>query len=85
VTLNNQTVGPLTAGGSVSSNPAGINNCMSQCSANFTQGTVVTLTATPDSNSHFTGWSGGGCSGTRDCKVTLNQATNVTANFDLGP
>src|SRR5439155_1237229 len=29
----------------------------------------------------FTGWSGGGCSGTGTCAVTLNAATAVTATF----
>ena len=47
--------------GTVTSNPAGI-NCGSDCSASFTNGTSVTLTATPASGSTFAGWEGEGCS-----------------------
>jgi hypothetical protein len=42
----------------------------------------VTLTATPDTNKTFTGWSGGGCSGTGTCVINPILAdTSVTANF----
>jgi len=41
----------------------------------------VTLTATPAAGSIFTGWSGGGCSGTGSCTVTLLAVTTVTASF----
>lgn len=43
---------------------------------------MVTLTATPDPGSSFTGWSGGGCIGTGTCMVTMDQARTVNANFD---
>ena len=66
--------------GTVTSAPAGI-NCGATCSASFSSGTVVTLTATPGAGQNFTGWSGGGCSGTGTCVVTLNAATTVTATF----
>jgi hypothetical protein len=66
--------------GSVTSSPAGI-NCGSTCAAAFDTGASVTLTATADSGSDFTGWSGGGCSGTGTCQVTLNADTTVTATF----
>lgn len=69
-----------TGSGTVTSNPAGI-NCGATCSANFNTGTMVTLTASPSMNNNFTGWSGGGCSGTGTCGVTVNAATNVTATF----
>jgi hypothetical protein len=65
--------------GTVTSSPANI-NCGATCSASFSGGTVVTLTATPDPNSSFTGWSGD-CSGTAACTVTMNTAHNVTAAF----
>src|SRR5512139_2627947 len=29
----------------------------------------------------FTGWDGGGCTGTAPCTVTMNSNTTVTANF----
>ena len=69
-----------TGTGTVTSSPAGI-DCGSTCSAAFDSGTPVALTATPDSGSSFTGWSGGGCSGTGVCQVTLNADTAVTATF----
>ena len=65
--------------GVITSNPSGI-NCGTVCSANAASGTVVSLTATPDSGSDFVGW-GGACSGTGVCNLTLTAATNVTANF----
>jgi PKD repeat protein len=67
--------------GQVSSSPAGI-SCGDSCQASFTAGTAVTLTATPDASSIFTGWSGD-CSGTDTCKVTMDQARSVTATFAL--
>jgi hypothetical protein len=71
-----------TGGGTVTSSPAGI-NCGTTCNASFATGTVVTLTATPSVGSIFTGWSGGGCSGTGTCVVTMNAAQSVTATFTL--
>jgi len=65
--------------GTVASNPTGI-TCGATCSASFTAGTVVTLTAAPDTGSTFTGW-GGACTGTGTCAVTLLQAQSVTATF----
>ena len=71
-----------SGGGSVAGN--GI-DCGANCSVTLDTGTAVTLTATPDGNSVFTGWSGGGCSGTGSCNVTLNADTSVTATFTLAP
>lgn len=53
------------------------------CSASYNNGTQVTLTATPGLLYVFTGWSGGGCSGTGPCTVTLRTDTTVTARFRL--
>ncbi len=69
-----------TGGGTVSSAPAGI-DCGIQCIQTLTKGTLVTLTATADAGSTFTGWTGGGCTGTGLCNLTLNNATTVTATF----
>jgi len=69
--------------GTVTSNPSGI-NCGATCSASFVPGTNVTLTATPDSGSTFSGWSGGGCSGTQTtCQVTMDSDKTVSATFAL--
>jgi YD repeat-containing protein len=70
--------------GTITSAPAGI-NCGTTCSAAFAPGGVVTLTAIADTNSIFSGWSGGGCSGTGSCTVTLNSDTTVNALFINSP
>ena len=66
--------------GTITSSPAGI-NCGDKCSAGFKPGAKVRLTAKPDSNSIFTGWSGGNYSGTGKCVVVMNADTGVTATF----
>src|SRR5258707_8624543 len=66
--------------GTVTSNPAGI-SCGSTCTASYDSGTVVTLAGPGIGGLMFSGWSGGGCSGTGGCSVTMNAATTVTATF----
>ena len=61
--------------------PGGTINCGSDCTENYTSGTSVTLTASADSNSVFTGWSGA-CSGTGSCTVTMDNNKTVTATFN---
>jgi subtilisin family serine protease len=81
----NRTAYPLTVdkagagAGAVISSPAGI-DCGSQCRAEFSAGTTVNLTATPNAGSTFTGWSGA-CRGTNACAVTMDAARSVTATF----
>lgn len=70
--------------GAVSSNPPGI-DCGSSCAAAFNAGTTVTLSATPDADSTFTGWTGAGCSGNAGCQVTVGADTTVTATFASKP
>jgi len=67
--------------GTVTSGPAGI-SCPGTCTANFTSGTLVTLTETPAAGSTFTGWSGA-CAGTSSCSVTMTSSKSVTATFNL--
>lgn len=71
-----------TGTGIVASSPAGI-DCGSTCSASFLDGTPVTLLAPPIAGSTFTGWSGGGCSGTGACVTTMSSNRTVTATFTL--
>jgi len=71
----------ISGTGTVTSSPAGINCGTGTCSATFTQGTSVTLTATPGTNWTFAGWSGEGCTGTGTCVVSMTQARSVTATF----
>jgi Divergent InlB B-repeat domain len=70
-----------TGTGAVSSDAGGI-DCGATCSAEYTPGDVVTLTAVPSGVSTFAGWSGD-CSGTSTCVVTMTQARSVTAIFSL--
>ncbi|HEU5252352.1 MAG TPA: PASTA domain-containing protein [Solirubrobacterales bacterium] len=72
-----------TGSGTVTSNPSGI-NCGPTCSAEFTEGTVVTLTPAADSGSEFKEWTGA-CTGTGACEVTMSAAKSVGAKFDLEP
>ena len=67
-----------TGAGTVTSSPAGI-SCGATCSASFSSGSSVTLTAAASSGSTFAGWSGGGCSGTGTCTVSV--AASVSAQF----
>jgi hypothetical protein len=79
------TVSKTGAGsGTVTSAPAGI-SCGATCAGSYASGTAMTLTATPATGSTFTGWSGGGCSATGSCSLTLTTATTVTATFALLP
>jgi hypothetical protein len=71
-----------TGSGTVTSVPAGI-SCGATCSASFDYGSVVTLSAAPATGSAFAGWSGGGCTGTAPCMVTVSAAAQVTATFTL--
>ncbi|RLC91129.1 MAG: hypothetical protein DRI77_14175, partial [Chloroflexi bacterium] len=69
-----------TGDGTVTSDPAGI-NCGADCTETYGKGTVVTLTATPDVDSVFAGWSGhADCA---DGKVTMDADKTCTATFAL--
>jgi len=70
--------------GLVTSLSAGI-NCGIDCMETYNEGTPVTLSASPDADSTFEGWSGGGCGGTGTCQVTMDADTTVTATFDILP
>ncbi len=58
-------------------------NCGTDCQGQYIENTLVTLNATPDNNSVFTGWSGN-CSGiTNICQVLITESINVNANFAI--
>ena len=55
------------------------------CAPTYEEGEEITLAATATSGSSFAGWSGGGCSGTAGCLVTITADTTVTATFTANP
>ena len=76
--------------GVVTSSPGGI-ACTSDrgefCSAEFADGSTVTVHPRANADgSRFIGWSGA-CAGTNPCTILVDRAVTVTANFDrpLGP
>ena len=66
-------------------------NCGIECSASFEGGKEVELEATSTAGSEFTGWTTlagtpGTCTGTTSpCKVTMSEAIELKATFDLEP
>ncbi len=74
-----------TGDGTITSSPAALScgvGCTGQ-SANFAQGSTVTLTAIARTGDTFVGWSGGICAGSSStCDVPIGASTaNVTATF----
>jgi hypothetical protein len=71
--------------GTVTGNPAGVLstqiNCGKDCSAKFTAGTTVTLSATPAAGLNFVNWSGACQGNAPTCDVTITKDTSVQANF----
>jgi hypothetical protein len=68
--------------GAVTSSPAGIACSIATCTAPFTNGSTVTLSAAGINGAKFTGWSGAGCTGTSTCLVPMLAAQSVSANFE---
>jgi hypothetical protein len=60
-------------------------SCPSRCVSASAPGAQVTLTAAPEPDSYFAGWSGA-CTGTGACVVTMSENQTVTATFgpDVG-
>jgi hypothetical protein len=73
-----------TGSGTVTSKPAGI-ACGEACSAEYSEGEEVTLTAKASPGSSFAGFSGPGCNGTGACHLTLGANTAVSAKFEALP
>jgi alpha-tubulin suppressor-like RCC1 family protein len=66
--------------GTVTSSPAGI-NCGTACASDYVINTAVTLTATPNLTSLFTGWTGCDSVSGATCTVTMGSARSVAASF----
>jgi hypothetical protein len=60
-------------------------SCPGACAGEYPSGASVVLTAKPSAGSAFGGWSGGGCSGTGICEVTMSSDQTVTAVFAVLP
>jgi hypothetical protein len=70
--------------GTVAIAPVG-SACSSDCVQGFEDGVPLTLTATPQSGSTFTGWSAEACSSAGFCHLTMGGDTEVTATFEKSP
>lgn len=57
--------------------------CDDVCPVTVEVGTVVRLTATPNSDTRFTDWVGGGCETEPTCAVTVTGDMVVTAQFEV--
>ena len=68
--------------GTVTSSPVGV-DCGTDCTGVYDRGIEVSLTATTAADSTFGGWSGGGCSGTGQCIITITSDISVNATFTL--
>ncbi len=75
------TVSKIGSGGGTVTSTDGYVNCGGDCDERYPNGTSVTLTAVADPNTIFIGWSGGGCSGTDNCTVTVGGNVSITAEF----
>lgn len=60
-------------------------SCGRECSKSYPKGTVVTLTAGATSPAVFGRWTGCEPANEPTCKVTINEATHVTASFIVTP
>jgi GH25 family lysozyme M1 (1,4-beta-N-acetylmuramidase) len=69
-----------TGDGTVTSTPARL-DCGPTCTAAFAAGSTVTLTATADSASTFTGWTGASCGAGPVCSVPVSAPIDVVATF----
>jgi hypothetical protein len=69
-----------TGTGTVTSSPAGI-DCGADCGESYPIGTAITLTATADADSTFTGWSGACTGAAATCTVAMDAAQTATAAF----
>jgi len=85
-TLTVQHAGSPLGEGTIASAPVDVNCLVGQCQQSFPNGSVVTLTALPNTaSSQFTGWSGACTNATGECTVTMDAAKTVRANFVLLP
>ena len=68
------------AGGTISSQPAGI-DCGTTCTTTFSIGSKVDLTAQPLDSHEFVGWEGACTGSSPTCSLALDAGKSVTASF----
>ncbi|MBF0459683.1 MAG: hypothetical protein HQK99_17490 [Nitrospirae bacterium] len=73
-----------TGSGTVTTSSGSLSWSGTTGTASYTSGTSVTLTATPDSGSSFSSWTGCDSTSGSTCTVTMSAAKSVTAAFTLG-
>jgi hypothetical protein len=73
-----------TGTGRVSTSPS-FHSCTASCDILVPAGTALTLHGQGESQSTFTGWTGGGCVSTYDCTVLVTSTVVVGANFEAPP
>jgi hypothetical protein len=73
----------VAGAGTVTSRPPGI-DCGEFCEADFDAGITVVLEAEAAPGSEFKGWSGA-CGGAFECALTMTEALEVVAVFELMP
>ena len=69
-----------TGAGTVSSTPSGL-DCGEVCTASFAEGTIVTLTATPNGHSSFETWSGDLTGTANPQSLTMDRDKTITVMF----
>ncbi len=74
----------IVGGGGVTSADK-VLSCGSKCFSYYPLGTAVTLTAKPNSNSVFSGWSGACTGSALTCTLNVNDAVTATATFATAP
>ena len=86
ITLRRLSIAVEGGAGRVTSTPGGA-GCAAICAHSMYPDAIVTLTAVPDDQAYFTGWTGA-CAGTaRTCTVTMRGDRTVGARFvtDISP
>lgn len=77
------TVAKLGSGkGTVTSSPSGI-DCGDFCTESYGSGVSVTLTATPENGSIFSGWTGCDTVSEKTCTVEMTEDKRVTTAFEF--
>jgi hypothetical protein len=72
----------LGNGGGTIRSSTGTQDCGSSCEESVPAGSTVVLSATPDTDSSFVGWSGACAGSQRSCTLELDETASVHARFE---